>query len=209
MSHQVDSDFVDQLRGMAATTPVIAVPGAETIIRAGRHRMAQRRSAYAGAFGVVLLGSAGLSTMLPGFGGVAVTEQLTAPVAHFEAPAPAVGAPESVLAPNSRGAEAGATAAEPLESLAYDGVAPLDTQLVQPTDLPVLEDANLDSAGLDSARLEDESIEATGATIAPTHQLSPLATGLGIAGVAALGTAAGLALQARRLTPALAKARAN
>jgi len=87
MSHNSDAEFVAQLRGMATSLPPISVPGTESIVRAGRSRVARRRSAFAGAFGFALLAGAGLTT-LPGLAGSGATQTPVGIVAQQETIAP-------------------------------------------------------------------------------------------------------------------------
>jgi len=171
MSSQTDHEFVEQLRSMAAATPVIAVPGSATIVQAGRSRIARRRSIFAGAFGLALLAGAGLSTLpqLGVIGSVTPTAPMAA-VAHLE--------PVSPL--HSR--------AIPLDQAEVDALA---APLVDPGDF-----GQVDEADAPEALLVDASAQVG------IRNLTPLATGLGIAGAASLGTAAGLALRSRRLQPA-------
>jgi len=166
MAHNLDfgtdADFVAQLRGMAGTTPGVAVPGAATIVAAGRSRLARRRSIYSGVLGAVLLAGAGFATM-PHVGVV-------------PGPVPVAAVSQS-LAPRDL----------PTEPV---GVMPL----LQPVE--VTHDGD-----------EVEVVEAGAG--AQAQALTPLGVGLGIAGTAALGTAAGLAIRSRKLAPVAVKAAAN
>jgi hypothetical protein len=146
MSHvSSDADFVNHLRHLAVATPGITVPDPGAIVRAGRSRVARRRSVFAGAFGVLLFAGAGIATM-PQF------------------------SPGATLPPYTP--VAATVQVQPVEPLLTRGVP------VEPV---------------------DAQLEAGGATAA-NEGISPWATGLGIAGAASLGTAAGLAVRSRRLT---------
>jgi len=177
MSHNSDLEFVTQLRGMAATPPVIAVPAAATIVRAGRSRKARNHSVFAGAFGVALLAGAGF-TMLPQTVGNSQLE-VEAPVAAITHVEPLVRGVEPMttrLPEAAVGLEAGE---------AFDAIAP--TEAVVP--------------GTET----EQYVEAGGTTTA--HAISPWAAGLGIAGAASLGTAAGLAVRSRRIQAAPVRVR--
>jgi len=162
-----DADFVNHLRHMAAATPVIAVPGADTIVRAGRSRVARRRSVYAGAFGLALLAGAGLATMPQ----VGVVNPGVQPIAAVSEAAP--------FAPLDSRLDSRTGPSEPV------AIAPL----AQPTEVQLA---------------ADELVEAGSSSV--SQRISPLATGLGIAGAASLGTAAGLAVRSRKLQPATVRA---
>jgi len=185
-----DLEFVEQLRGMAGSTPDIAVPGVGTIVRVGRSRVARRRSLFASAFGVVLLAGAGISTMPQvGLVGPGANVQPIAAMSQPEQIAPARGLLiEPGAAPES--AEPASAGAPNVES-PVAAIAPLDQ---------ALEYSIGDYPGAEQTMNDAAVVEAAGSSAAANW--SPWATGLGIAGTASLATAAGLALRSRKLAPA-------
>jgi len=193
-----DLEFVEQLRGMAGSTPDIAVPGVGTIVRAGRSRVARRNSLFTSAFGVVLLAGAGISTMPhTGLVGPGASVQPVAAMSQVEQVAPARGlllapgaAPESDAAVADAAVESAGVSGPSVES-PIAAIAPLDQALeYSVSDYPADDAATVEAAGANS-----------------DLAWSPWATGLGIAGTASLATAAGLALRSRKLAPASVRIR--
>jgi len=182
MSQPLEQDFVAQLRGMAGSTPVIAVPSTETIVRSGRSRVARRRSLYTGALGLALFAGAGIATM-PNFG----------------APAPIVQATPVVAAQHDIANPLDTRVLAPEGIVATDQVSPLieTTEAVQPAE----------TVQPTEATVGDSVVEAGGRT--QTNRLAPLATGLAVAGTASLATAAGLIVRSRQLAPVPVRVRAR
>jgi len=203
MSPRTDSDFVDQLRAMAATTPVIAVPGAATIVRAGRSRVARRRSVYAGAFGVVLMAGAGFTALAQPANLLSAEHSAADAAVAYEQPLypPAPRLEGGAEAPDAAGPEA-AIAPTDIEISPHDEVAD-ETRSV--AEAPVGSDSSItDDAELPlDAVATDTDVEAASSQRA--SGLSPLAASLGAAGVASLAAATGLAIRSRKLQPAVAR----